>query len=89
MADEVGAPTRVYFSVLDESGEEFPAVEYWAGSADDDAPAFQVVRLRRFIKLLGAGEPLDDTGRGTFIGLRSGRRFFLRVRTAETLAAQA
>ena len=75
MADEVDTQTRQYFSVLDPSGKALPAVEYWAGSPQGDHPPFQVVPLRKFVKLLGAGESLQEVGRGVFTGVSSGRRF--------------
>jgi hypothetical protein len=75
MADEVDTLARLYFSVLDASGKTLPAVEYWAGSPQGDHPPFQVVPLRRFVKLLGAGESLQEVGSGVFTGVSSGRRF--------------
>ena len=75
MADEVETQTRLYFSVLDASGKAMPAVEYWAGSPHHEQPPFQVVPLRKFVKLLGAGESLQEVGDGVFTGVNSGRRF--------------
>jgi len=74
MADEVETRTRLYFTVLDASGKAMPAVEYWAASADEH-PAFQVAPLRKFVKLLGAGESLQEAGNGVFTGFSSGRRY--------------
>lgn len=82
MADEVESRTRLYFSVLDASGKAMPAVEYWAGSPHNEQPPFQVVPLRKFVKLLGAGESLREVGNGVFTGVNSGRRF-VRVDPAE------
>jgi hypothetical protein len=76
---------RVYFTVLDEAGKALPAVEYWAGCMDSDGPFYDVVPLRRFIKLLGSSEPLSDTGTNVFIGVRTGRRF-VRAETGGRLA---
>ena len=66
------SPERVYFTVLDEAGKAYPAVEYWAGLIDERAPVYQVVPLRKFIKLIGPDEPLKETGRGVFQGATSG-----------------
>lgn len=66
---------RLCFNVADHEGTRYPAVEYWAAAFDEDQPAFQVVPLARFIKLLGSNEPLMDQGNGTYRGLRSGRRY--------------
>ncbi|HSW20834.1 MAG TPA: hypothetical protein VLJ86_26670 [Ramlibacter sp.] len=73
--DEIDDQTRVYFSVLDPTGHRLPAVEYWAGTLDSETPVFQVAPLRRFIKLLGSGEPLRDAGDGLFTGAVTGRSF--------------
>jgi hypothetical protein len=88
MVDEVGPPRRLYFTVVDESGKELPAVEYWAGSPDEDEPAFQVIPLRRFVKLLGIGESLEEIGDGVFSGIWSGRRF-VRVQLPGSLLRRA
>lgn len=66
------SPERVYFTVLDEAGTAYPAVEYWAGLIDDAAPVYQVLALHRFIKLIGPDEPLTETGKGVFRGARTG-----------------
>lgn len=66
------SPERVYFTVLDQAGKAYPAVEYWAGLIDERAPAYQGVPLRKFIKLIGPDEPLQETGRGVFLGATSG-----------------
>lgn len=81
MADEVETQTRLYFTVLDAWGKAMPAVEYWAASSQDEHPPFQVVPLRRFVKLLGAGESLQEAGKGVFTGISSGRRY-VRVEIA-------
>jgi hypothetical protein len=73
--DEVGPPARRYFSVVDEHGNRLPAVEYWAGSPDEDQPDYEIVPLRRFVKLLGAGESLREIGAGIFTAIGCGRRF--------------
>ena len=88
MADEAVSRTRLYFLVVDEAGHELPAVEYWAGSLDADAPQYQVVPLRKFVKLLGAGELLEESGEDAFHGKGSGRRF-VRVRPPELLKRRA
>jgi hypothetical protein len=75
MADEVDTQARLYFTVLDASGKAMPAVEYWAASPQDEQPAFQGLPLRKYVKLLGAGESLQEAGNGVFTGVSSGRRF--------------
>ena len=75
MADEVETRTRLYFTVLDASGKALPAVEYWAACGHDEQPAVQAVPLRKFVKLLGAGESLQEAGDGVFTGVSSGRKF--------------
>lgn len=80
--DEVGPQARLYFLVVDEAGHELPAVEYWAGSLDEDQAHYQVVPLRRFVKLLGVGELLEEIGNDAFNGRGSGRRF-VRVRPSD------
>lgn len=87
MTDEVEPPTRRYFSVVDASGHELPAVEYWAGSPEEE-PSYQVVPLRRFVKLLGIGESLREIRSGVFEGLSSGRRF-VRSEHADSLTRSA
>jgi hypothetical protein len=63
MADEVDTLSRLYFSVLDASASAcLPSV--LGGSPQGDHPPFQVVPLRRFVKLLGAGESLQEVGSG-------------------------
>lgn len=71
------SPDRRYFTVTDEGGREWPVVEYWAASVDDDATVFQVVPLRRFVKVLGTGAYLQGGLDGAFIEVGSGRRFRL------------
>jgi hypothetical protein len=75
MADEVETQTRLYFSVRDASGKLIPAVVYWAGSPQGEHAPAQGISLRRFVKLLGAGESLQEVGDGVFTGVSSGRRF--------------
>ncbi|WP_156385370.1 hypothetical protein [Ramlibacter sp. Leaf400] len=74
--------------MVDASGNELPAVEYWAGSPEEDQPSFQVVPLRRFVKLLGIGESLREIRTGVFEGLSSGRRF-VRSEHADSLTRGA
>jgi hypothetical protein len=69
--DEPERP-RTYFTVTDESGKRHPAVEYLAGSLDEQ-PVFQVIPLKRFLKLIGSGEHLQALGDGRFIGTHSRR----------------
>ena len=68
--------SRRYFTVLDESGRPAPAMEYWAATPDQDEPVYEVVALRRFVKLIGSGERLEETTEGVFVGNRSRRTFF-------------
>lgn len=70
------ADERRYFTVLDEDGRAMPAVEYWAGYFEQEQPVHDVVPLRRFLKLLWSGEPLNEKGEGVFVGRHSGRRYF-------------
>jgi hypothetical protein len=63
---------RTYFTVTDESGKGHPAMEYLAGTLDEE-PTFQVVPLKRFVKLIGSGEALEAIGEGRFVGSRSRR----------------
>jgi hypothetical protein len=69
------SPGRVYFTVLDEAGKAYPAVEYWAGLIDEATPVYQVVPLRRFIKLIGPDEPLSETSHGVFRGVTTGMTY--------------
>jgi hypothetical protein len=66
---------RVYFTVLDAAGNAMPAVEYWAAVMEEDAPVYEVLPLRRFVKVLGSSEPLKQTGQGTFEGAYSGQMY--------------
>ena len=68
---------RTYFTVTDDSGKGHPAVEYLAATLDG-GPVFQVMPLKRFVKLIGSGEHLEALGDGRFIGLRSRRTFSAR-----------
>lgn len=68
--------SRRYFTVLDESGRPAPAMEYWAATPDQDVPLYQVLPLRRYVKLIGSGEYLEETAEGVFVGSRSQRTFF-------------
>lgn len=65
---------RTYFTLVDESGKGHPAMEYVAGTLDEE-PTFQIVPLKRFVKLIGSGEPLEAAGEGQFVGARSRRKF--------------
>lgn len=75
MEQQTPAPTRRYFLVRDPSGGVFPAVEYWAATLNEEQISFEVVPLRRYIKLLGSGERLEEVIGGAFVGSRSGRMF--------------
>jgi hypothetical protein len=61
---------RTYFLVTDESGKGYPAMEYLAATLDEQ-PVFQVMPLKRFVKLIGSGEPLESIGDGRFVGART------------------
>jgi hypothetical protein len=37
----------------------------------DEQPVFQVMPLKRFVKLIGSGEPLESIGDGRFVGART------------------
>lgn len=76
--------TRTYFTVTDESGKGHPAVEYLAGTLDE-VPVFQVMPLKRFVKLIGSGEHLEPLGEGRFLGTRSRRTYSLRATVALAL----
>jgi len=65
---------RTYFTVTDESGKGHPAMEYLAGTIGEE-PSFQVLPLRRFVKLIGSGEPLESLGEGRFVGSRSRQKY--------------
>ena len=66
---------RRYFIVYDSAGTCVPAVEYWAASLDEMRLAYHVVPLRRYVKLLGSGEYLEDRGGGVRVSTRSARAF--------------
>ena len=68
-------PERVYFTVLDPGGKAYPAVAYWAGALDDRQPVYQVVQLKRFIKLIGLDEPLAEVAEGVFEGAYTKQTF--------------
>lgn len=72
--------TRRYFTVLDEDGRAAPAVEYWAAVVDEDQPVYQVLPLRRFIKLIGSGEQLEEAHEGVFVASFSRRIFVPLIR---------
>ena len=74
-----GTCQRTYFTVTDDDGNGHPAMEYLAASLDD-APVFEVMPLKRFVKLIGSGEHLKSLGDGRFIGSRSRRTFSARHR---------
>ncbi|MBL0421984.1 hypothetical protein JI739_16660 [Ramlibacter sp. AW1] len=68
--------SRRYFTVIDDQGRHLPVVEYWAASlSDDDLPPFQVMPLRRYVKVMGTGDYLRATADGAFIEVQSGRRY--------------
>ena len=68
--------TRRYFTVVDEQGRHLPVVEYRAASlSEDELPPFQVMPLRRFVKVMGTGGYLRATADGVFIEVQSGRRY--------------
>ena len=69
---EEPAGNRTYFALKDESGKAHPAMAYLAGTLDEE-PVFQVVPLKRFVKLIGSGEHLEALEDGRFLGLRTGR----------------
>ena len=75
MHADLEVPARVYFSVRAGDGMGYPAVEYWASAVADCDPRTDVAPLKRFIKLVGSNETLEDEGEGVFRGTRSGRRF--------------
>jgi hypothetical protein len=68
---------RIYFTLTDESGRGHPAMEYLAGTLEEE-PVFQVIPMKRFVKLIGSGESLEALGDGRFIGSRTGRAFSAR-----------
>jgi hypothetical protein len=63
---------RTYFALKDEAGQAHPAMAYLAGTLDEN-PVFEVVPLKRFVKLIGCGEHLEALEDGRFLGLRTGR----------------
>lgn len=79
--------SRKYFTVVDEHGRAMPAVEYWAGTFDTTQPQFEIVPLRRFIKLIGTGESLREDGDGVLRTAGSGQRFFRLQTQAQQRAA--
>jgi hypothetical protein len=70
---------RTYFTVTDDEGNGHPAVEYLAAMLDDES-VFQVMPLKRFVKLIGSGEPLESLGDGRFIGTYSRRTYSAQPR---------
>ncbi len=78
MSEDVDS--RRYFTVLDLSGRAAPAVEYWAGAPDEDTPAYTVVPLRKFVRIVGSGERLEQLEESVFLGLESRQKYF-RVST--------
>lgn len=72
MTDE--ALPRRYFTVVDPVGTPAPAMEYWAAIPKESERIDMPVR--RFIKLIGSGECLLETGNGVFMGSQSQRTFY-------------
>lgn len=66
---------RIYFSVLDEEGNALPAVEYWAAVVEEGSPVYEGLALRRFVKLIGPNEPLEQVAPTRFEGRYSGRTY--------------
>lgn len=62
---------RLYFTVLDESGRAFPAVEYWAGAMEQIGDDESVIGWRRFIRLIGS-ESMCEADAGVFRGMDTG-----------------
>lgn len=67
---------RIYFTVVDEGGKAAPAVEYWAAHFDEALDNYEVLPLRRFVKLLGSGESLSELGGGAYETEVSGKRLY-------------
>lgn len=73
---------RTYFTVLDEDGVGHPAMEYLAATLDEQ-PVFQVLPLKRFVKLIGSGEHLEAAGDGRFVSSRSRRTYVEKGRRVD------
>lgn len=72
-----------YFTVVDAIGWPSPAMEYWAAVPDEEQPTTNApMPMRRFIRLIGSGEGLIETGKGVFLG-RETQRSFYRFQTTE------
>lgn len=67
---------RRYFTVVDAIGSPAPAMEYWAATPNEEEAVYDVMPLRRFVKLIGSGESLVETGDGVFMGTSSQRTFY-------------
>lgn len=67
---------RRYFTVVDEDGRAAPVTEYWAAIVDEHHVTHEGAALRRFIKLLGSGERLEEVEEGVFVARTSRRTFF-------------
>ena len=78
---------RTYFTLLDQHGKGHPAMEYVAATLDGQH-VFQVMPLKRFVKLIGSGERLEPLGEGRYIDVRSGRTYSARVGDVATLPGQ-
>jgi hypothetical protein len=65
---------RTYFTVVDENGTCHPAVSYLAATLNEE-PVFQVMPLKRYIRLIGSGEHLEPVGDGRFVGASTRRTF--------------
>ena len=81
--DDLDRP-RTYFTVTDEFGMGHPAMEYFAGTLDGGQPVFEVIPLKRFVKLIGSGEHLEGLGNGRFLGLTSRRTYSVRATSTST-----
>lgn len=74
MTDETRPPR--YFTVVDSIGWPSHAMEYWAATPSEGKAAPESSQLRRFIKLIGSGENLSETGDGMLKGIQSRQTFY-------------
>lgn len=77
-------PPRVYFTVVDAAGLPAAAMEYWAASPEEDMPTYEVLPIRRFIKLTGLGESLVEISDGVYQARPSQRIFYRLPATSGT-----